>query len=70
MRSRTSFVSFVSDPSVYGLSQVGDGAVARRVHRCFFFFFVPPPARPVWGLSALQVSNGSWQNCAFSTFLL
>lgn len=36
----------------------------------FPFFFVPPAARPVWGLSALQVSTGSWQNCAFSTCLL
>lgn len=49
MRSRMSFVSFVSDLSLSGLSQVGDGAVERRVHRCwrnqdviFFFFFLFP----------------------------
>lgn len=71
MRSRTGFVSFMSDLSRFGLNQVGAGAVERRVHRCCdFFFFLSPAARPVWGLSALQVSNGSWQNCAFSTCLL
>lgn len=46
MRSRTGFVSFVSDLSLFGLSQVGDGAVEHRVHRCWrtqdviFFFFL------------------------------